>query len=1133
MSSEPQISLSVVNAPTADSTVPASPQFNLTDSNSPQATLSLVSAPTANLVVPATPSFTLAGLFGGTDVLITGSRGLHVADFYGLDGVQVFTSGTKVFVSGNFSGTVGVRDLNGLGGSVLLEGHEGITLGQSGQTILISGNTGVAQNQLDALSGWASYTIQSTGQQSFLYSTDIGTLISGNLAQTGADLIARDFAISGGLESRIAQSGAASIAYALLASGTLESHIADSGQSGVIFVSGISGALQSQIDALPTFHNLEQTGQQAVQFAVGVGTSLSGNLFNTGSFLYNLLTGNSGQGVADYATKTQLYNSGVILYNLIVGESGALLSTISDTGNQAWNAADNNGINLSGALTQTGINLYRLITGGSGQASNDYATKGILYQSGNALYTLLTGESGALISTIGYTGQQNYTDLTNNALNLSGNLAQTGAMILGQILLVSGGLEVRIAQTGDAAIDYANILNASTLSLLGQSGQTLLGLISNLYLGTPNSSWQIETGASGILLKNTPSGLVLRNYNDTIGGDLVVRNLTVQGTQTIANSTNLSVANQYIYLNQSGVPQDGGIELLRSGDTAASLLWNESAGRWAAGLSGSESLIVLSSDTGNFAIKALVQATGAANYSTLLSLSGFDAAQLAQTGSDLFAYTLSSSGVLESVIFATGKAAVSHANGIGVNLSGALTQTGNIIENQINSLSGFVIAASGGLETRLFQTGAAVITFANGAASIISGNLTQTGITLLAQNASLSGFVTGISGYLQSEIGSISAGVVSVNGQSGTLTFRGTGGQTVISGGPTLILISGDQSISGALTSTGVALGQTISSVSGGLEARITASGNATISHANGIGINLSGNLTSTGIALLGVIANTGQQAWVAANNNGLNLSGNLAASGAALILRESGISGVLQGEINGLTGYVNSLNNRSGVLSITGTGIITVITNSNTIIVSGDTSISGVLTATGAALGSTINAISGGLEARIASSGNAGIVYANGIGSNLSGNLGLTGLNLYTLLSNESGQNRVNYAPATANYTYLTGNQTITGSTTFVGNISTLSGSYDLQSLTVSSNYSLLGTESRIYCNNTTPITLTFPSAVTFSGYLGKIKLINTGSVYFTGTAGQTFDGSPFYSTVGSYQVREVHSNGVNWWVW
>jgi len=100
-------------------------------------------------------------------------------------------------------------------------------------------------------------------------------------------------------------------------------------------------------------------------------------------------------------------------------------------------------------------------------------------------------------------------------------------------------------------------------------------------------------------------------------------------------------------------------------------------------------------------------------------------------------------------------------------------------------------------------------------------------------------------------------------------------------------------------------------------------------------------------------------------------------------------------------------------------------------------------------------------------------------------------------------------------------------------GNVFMRSGLYSAQPITIAANYTINGTESRIYCNNTSTITLSFPDVVVASGYVGRTKLINTGTVILTGVAGQLFDGSPSYILNGKYNAYEIHSNGAGWYLW
>lgn len=160
-------------------------------------------------------------------------------------------------------------------------------------------------------------------------------------------------------------------------------------------------------------------------------------------------------------------------------------------------------------------------------------------------------------------------------------------------------------------------------------------------------------------------------------------------------------------------------------------------------------------------------------------------------------------------------------------------------------------------------------------------------------------------------------------------------------------------------------------------------------------------------------------------------------------------------------------------------------------------------------------------LTTNLTSTGANLLARINSVGSTISGNLTATGANLF---------GRINSVGST-----ISGNLTTTG-TTLNTKINTLSGylPFIREPVTnVTTNYTVLGSNGRIYCNNTNSMTLTFPSAVTNSGQIVQVKLINTGLVRFTGTAGQYFDGLPSYEISGRYMGLQVHSNGADWYLW
>lgn len=118
----------------------------------------------------------------------------------------------------------------------------------------------------------------------------------------------------------------------------------------------------------------------------------------------------------------------------------------------------------------------------------------------------------------------------------------------------------------------------------------------NTDTGTTQVSFLINSGGTGIRLKDNAGVAEFRNAGDTGYASLVVQNLTVQGTTTTINSETLEIGDSTIVLNRdytgSTPTENGGIEIERGTQTNASLSWDELNDRWVAGLAGSEAGLV-------------------------------------------------------------------------------------------------------------------------------------------------------------------------------------------------------------------------------------------------------------------------------------------------------------------------------------------------------------------------------------------------------------------------------------------------------------------------------------------------------------------------------------------------------------
>ncbi len=122
----------------------------------------------------------------------------------------------------------------------------------------------------------------------------------------------------------------------------------------------------------------------------------------------------------------------------------------------------------------------------------------------------------------------------------------------------------------------------------------------NTDTGTTSATFKMQSGSNGAQLKNVGSDsaatIYVRNYLDNDDAHLVVKNLTVNGTQTIINSETLEIADNIITLNSdvtTGTPTvDAGIEVSRGSETNSAVTWDETNNVWKCGVQGSEITIV-------------------------------------------------------------------------------------------------------------------------------------------------------------------------------------------------------------------------------------------------------------------------------------------------------------------------------------------------------------------------------------------------------------------------------------------------------------------------------------------------------------------------------------------------------------
>lgn len=147
-------------------------------------------------------------------------------------------------------------------------------------------------------------------------------------------------------------------------------------------------------------------------------------------------------------------------------------------------------------------------------------------------------------------------------------------------------------------IDTTNVPSGSIIDIGAIDGPLHAGYFENLYIsGLPFNDYVGEVGGIDALNLYTAS---LNQAIELTGSNLTVKgNLIVKGTTTIIDSNVIDLGDNIISLN--GVEGSfGGIyvnDQTTPGNISGSLLWDATNNYWIAGPSGSESKVILSTDT--------------------------------------------------------------------------------------------------------------------------------------------------------------------------------------------------------------------------------------------------------------------------------------------------------------------------------------------------------------------------------------------------------------------------------------------------------------------------------------------------------------------------------------------------------
>jgi len=155
---------------------------------------------------------------------------------------------------------------------------------------------------------------------------------------------------------------------------------------------------------------------------------------------------------------------------------------------------------------------------------------------------------------------------------------------------LDGSGNIRLTDPIAGAILLNNVATTSDLgNYLLLAGGTMAG---DINLGTNNIINIGDIGSGGTPVSN----IFATNIT-------VAANLTVNGTLTTLNTTNTDIKDQNITLNKGGndvSAQGAGLTIERTTSPYPSFIWDESGGRWKAGVVGTETNIALISDLSSY-----------------------------------------------------------------------------------------------------------------------------------------------------------------------------------------------------------------------------------------------------------------------------------------------------------------------------------------------------------------------------------------------------------------------------------------------------------------------------------------------------------------------------------------------------
>lgn len=448
--------------------------------------------------------------------------------------IDQLSGSVSIVANGTTDGDLTVAASGSFGGDVTVTGDiTGSNMYLTGDALIdgnitLGGNIQIGDNQVDTITFGGDVTSNILPDASGTYDLGSGAKIWNNIYVTAVNAETGNFTGNVAIDGTLDVDGAT----------TLNSTLAVTGSTSLKSTLGVVGA--TSLDS-----TLSVTGSTTLKNTLGVdgATSLNSTLSVTGSTLL----------------KSTLEAVGSTSLNSTLSVTGSTLlkSTLEAVG----------ATSLNSTLSVTGSTVLKSTLNTQGNADFDADVN--IDGAASLNSTLDVDAATTLNSTLAVTGSttlkstlnvQDDADFDAN-VNIDGTLDVTGATDLGSSLTVAGTTDLN----GDVTI-------SGDITLDGAGAQAI-------------------TNSAGDLTISSTAGNVYVEGTQFTGNDVVIPgNLTVQGTQTIIDSTTVQIGDNIIELNAAGTAADGGIQVkdvVGLGTATGSFLWNATDDYWYAGVSGS------------------------------------------------------------------------------------------------------------------------------------------------------------------------------------------------------------------------------------------------------------------------------------------------------------------------------------------------------------------------------------------------------------------------------------------------------------------------------------------------------------------------------------------------------------------